>query len=58
MKKVSDGYWTYRGFDIYEAAHPKLEGKYEIYTGEYFMIRSYTLKEAAELIDRRIANSI
>lgn len=52
--KIGDGYWNYKSHDIYLAEHPKLIGKYEIYKGCDFVKRSYTLKEAKEIIDSQI----
>jgi hypothetical protein len=50
MKNIGEGYWNYKGYDIYLAEHPKLIGKYEIYSGCNFIKRVYTLKEAKQII--------
>lgn len=50
MKKVGDGWWRYNGCDVYLAEHPKLIGKYEIFKGDDFISRAYTIKEAKEII--------
>jgi hypothetical protein len=50
MRKIGNGYWNYKGFDIYLAVHPKLPGKYEIYKGCDFVKRASTLKDCKQII--------
>jgi hypothetical protein len=50
MKKIGDGYYNYKGCDVYLALHPKLYGKYEIYTGCDFISTAKNLKEAKRII--------
>jgi hypothetical protein len=51
MKKIGEGYWNYKGHDVYLAENPKLSGKYEIYKVCDFISRAVTLTEAKEIIN-------
>ena len=50
MKKISEDYYNYFGYDIYKREHPKLFGKYEIYKGCDFIKRVINLNEAKKTI--------
>lgn len=50
MIKIDSEYYTYLGYDIYLAIHPKLIGKYEIYKDEKFIKRGYSLKDCKQII--------
>lgn len=50
MKQIEINHYTYLGYDIYLAVHPKLIGKYEIYKGENFIKRGYSLKDCKQII--------
>ena len=54
MKKIDFDYYTYRGYDIYTAVHPKLYGSYEIYKGECFISRALNLNHCKEIINKDI----
>ena len=50
IKKIEINYYTFKGFDIYEAIHPMLYGKYEIYKDEIFIARALNLKDVRKII--------
>ena len=50
MKKIGQGYYNYKGCDVYLALHPKLYGKYEIYRGCDFISKAENLKKAKNII--------
>jgi len=54
MKKIGDGYYIYKNYDIYLAVHPKLYGKYEIYKGCDFIKRTSTIEETKKYINNLI----
>lgn len=55
MRNVDIRHWEHKGFEIFKAEHPKLIGKYEVFTpDEYFIGRVHTLEEARQLIDTKI----
>jgi hypothetical protein len=53
MRKIGDGYWNYKGCDVYLAEHPKLQGKYEIYKGCDIVSRAFSLNEAKQIIQKK-----
>lgn len=54
MKKIGEGYYNHKGYDIYLAEHPKLCGKYEIYKGCDFISRAANLREAKLIIKTKL----
>lgn len=51
MRSIDIRHWNHKGFDIYEAIHPKLIGKYEVYKDETFIDRALTIADAKRIID-------
>lgn len=52
--KIDKSHYRYKGYDIYLAIHPKLWGKYEIFNGEEFMARAFSINDAKESINKYI----
>jgi hypothetical protein len=51
MKKIEINYYKFKEYDIYEAIHPMLYGKYEIYKNEIFISRALNLKNVKKIIN-------
>ena len=54
MKKIDEGHYQHKNFDVFLAEHPKLSGKYEIFDQDTFISRAYDLKEAKEIIKSKL----
>ena len=46
--------YKYKGYDIYEAQHPMLFGKYEIFINETFIKRALNLFESKNIINTHL----